>query len=148
MLQRVIASLVMLFGILIFLLPKTDDKSSAMLASGAMLNCSTDYRQQVAQHLLRQEAVTVEFRNTCPDMIAAMEVSEQGEIVLTGSKHSLVLHLTPVIEDGKVLWSCLGEPAELVTKLCREIPIKAAETTSTNEENLMIEKVIITPQDE
>lgn len=119
MIKRIIVSLVLLFGILMLTLPKTDEKSVAKIASGSMLMCSLDFRKQVEQQVLKEESVTSEFNNTCPDLIASLEVSEEGEIVITGNKHQLTMTLVPVVEGGKVRWSCRGEPAESVTKLCK-----------------------------
>jgi hypothetical protein len=119
MIKRVIVSLAILFGILLLTLPSTDDKSVARIASGSMLMCTKEFRGQVEQQVLREEPVTVEFRNTCPDLIAALEVSETGEMIISGNKHPLTMTLTPAVENGKVMWSCSGEPADAVTKLCK-----------------------------
>ncbi len=119
MLKRVIVSLVLLFGILLLTLPKRDEASLAKIASGSMLMCTLDFREQVAQQLMRKEPVTVQFVNKCPDMIASLEISESGGIVITGNKHPLTMTLTPVMENDKVRWSCQGEPAGSVTKLCK-----------------------------
>jgi hypothetical protein len=119
MIKRVIVSLAILFGILLLTLPSTDEKSVAKIASGSMLMCTKDFRKQVEQQVLREEPVSVVFNNTCPDLIAELEVSETGEIFITGSKHPLTMTLTPAIEHGKVLWSCSGEPASSITKLCK-----------------------------
>lgn len=119
MIKRVIVSLALLFGILLLTLPKTDNESVAKIASGAMLMCTLDFRKQVEAQLDRGEAVSAEFNNSCPDTIASLEISEQGEIVITGNKHPLTMTLTPVMENGKVRWSCQGTPAGSVSKLCK-----------------------------
>lgn len=119
MIKRVIVSLAILFGILLLTLPSTDEKSVARIASGSMLMCTKEFRDQVEQQVLREEPVSVEFNNTCPDLIAALEVSESGEMVITSRKHSLTITLIPAIENGKVMWSCSGEPAASITKLCK-----------------------------
>lgn len=119
MIKRVIVSLAILFGILLLTLPSTDEKSVARIASGSMLMCTKEFRGQVEQQVLRDEPVTAEFSNTCPDLIATLEVSETGEMVITGSKHPLTMTLTPAIENGKVMWSCSGEPETSITKLCK-----------------------------
>jgi len=119
MIKRIIVSLVLLFGILLLTLPKTDEKSVAKIASGSMLMCSLDFRKQVEQRVLKEEPVTILFNNACPELIASLEVSEEGEIVISGSKYPLTMTLVPVVEGGKVRWSCSGEPAASVTKLCK-----------------------------
>jgi len=119
MIKRVIVSLVLLFGILLLTLPRSDEQSLAKIASGSMLMCTLDLRKQVEQQLIRGEAVSVSFNNTCPDLIATLDINEQGGMVLTGSKYQLRMTLNPVVESGKVHWSCSGEPAASVTKLCK-----------------------------
>ena len=119
MIKRIVVGLALLFGILLLTLPKTDEQSVTKLASGSMLMCSMDFRKQVEVQLIKEESVTAEFTNTCPDLIAALEVTETGEITITGNTHPITLTLTPVVEKGGVRWSCHGEPAESVTKLCR-----------------------------
>lgn len=119
MVKRVIVSLVLLFGILLLTLPSTDDESLARIASGSMLMCTLDFRNQVAQQIIKQEPVDLEFRNTCPDLIASLEVSESGDLIITGNKHPLTMTLSPVVENGDIRWSCSGEPAASLTKLCK-----------------------------
>lgn len=119
MVKRIIVGLVLLFGILLLTLPRTDDKSLAKIASGSILMCTKDFRKDVEQQVLRDEAVTVAFKNSCPDLIAKLEMDDAGEIVITGNKYPLTMTLSPVVENGKVRWSCSGEPAESVTKLCK-----------------------------
>lgn len=119
MIKRIIVSLAILFGILLLTLPSTDEQSVARIASGSMLMCTKDFRGLVEKQVLTEEPVTVEFSNACPDLIAALEVDEAGEMVITGSKHALTMTLTPAIENGKVMWSCSGEPESSITKLCK-----------------------------
>lgn len=139
MIQRVIVSLVVLFGMLMLLLPRTDDASVARIASAAMLKCTMDVREQVAQQVLKHKSVTGQFENPCPEMIAALEVSELGELVITGTKHSLVLTLSPVVEDKQVLWSCIGEPVAVVTPLCTPIAAKEMEQPMAPQEDEITE---------
>lgn len=119
MISRWIAGVVLLFGILLLMLPKTDEESLAKIASTSMLMCSSELRDAVAQQVLREEEVTVTFGNRCPDLIASLEVSPAGEIAIVGNKHSLRMTLTPVVENGEVVWHCQGEPAASITKLCK-----------------------------
>src|SRR5512143_2050460 len=119
MITRVIVGLVLLFGILLLTLPKSDEKSLARIASGSMLMCTLDLRKQVEQQLIKEEVVSVRFNNTCPDLIATLDINERGGMVLTGRKYQLKMTLNPVLENGKVHWSCSGEPAASVTKLCK-----------------------------
>ncbi len=119
MIIRWVVGVVLLFGILLLMLPKSDKESIDKIASASMLMCTLDFREQVAQQLARKEAVAVKFKNTCPDLIAALEVGELGDMVITGNKHPMKMTLSPVIEGDKVRWSCRGEPAGAVTKLCK-----------------------------
>ncbi len=120
MISRWIVGVVLLFGILLMLLPDTDEKSLAKIASASMLMCSSHLREQVALQVLSDETVSVEFKNPCPDLIATVEVEESGGMVITGNTHPLMIRLIPVVEEGKVRWSCRGEPAAMVTNLCKE----------------------------
>jgi hypothetical protein len=119
MISRWVVGVVLLFGILMMLLPKRDEASLTRIASQAMLMCTKDFREQVAQQVIKKEAVALEFKNKCPDLIASLEMNERGEMVITGNKHQLKMTLIPAVEGGKVRWSCHGEPAAAVTKLCR-----------------------------
>lgn len=119
MIIRWVVGVALLFGILLMLLPKRDEASLARIASQAMLMCSKDFREQVAQQVIRQEAVAVEFENKCPDLIASLVVDARGEMVIGGNRHALTMTLSPAVEGGKVRWNCRGEPAAAVTKLCR-----------------------------
>lgn len=119
MISRWVVGVVLLFGILLLMLPKTDEDSLSKIASASMLMCTLDFREHVAQQVIRGETVAVEFRNKCPDLIAALEVDELGEMVIAGNKHQLKMTIRPVVEEGKLRWSCRGEPAAAVTKLCK-----------------------------
>lgn len=119
MLSRWVVGVVLLFGILLFMLPKTDEKSLSRIASTSMLACTKEVRQKVAQQVLRKDTVAVEFKNDCPELIASLEINDQGEMLIAGNKYTLTMRLTPVVEDGKVRWSCRGSPVEAVTKLCK-----------------------------
>lgn len=119
MIGRWIVGVALLFGILLLMLPKTDEESLARIASTSMLMCTSEWREQVAQQVLREEAVEVTFRNRCPDLIASLNLNDDGEMVIAGNKYPVKMTLTPVVENGKVRWSCQGEPAGLVTKLCK-----------------------------
>ena len=117
MIGRWVVGVVLLFGILLFMLPKRDEQSLARIASTSMLMCTKDFRERVAAQVLRQETVTAQFGNTCPDLIASLDVGERGEVVITGNRHRLKMMLSPVVEGGKVRWSCRGEPAASVARL-------------------------------
>ena len=119
MISRWIISVVLLFGILLLMLPNTDEESLAKIASASMLMCTVDFREQVAEKVVGAEAVAIEFQNKCPDLIADLEVDERGAMVITGSKHQLKMSLTPLFEAGAGRWSCRGAPAAAVTKLCK-----------------------------
>jgi hypothetical protein len=119
MITRWVVGVALLFGILLMMLPKRDEASLARIASQAMLMCTQDFRERVAQKVIRGEAVALEFKNTCPDLIASLEVDQRGGMVIAGNKHRLKMKLNPVVEGGKVRWSCHGEPAAAVTRLCR-----------------------------
>jgi len=119
MINRGVAGVILLFGILLLMLPKRDEASLAKIASGSMLMCTLDYREQVERQVLQGESVSVAFQNKCPDLIASLEVNAQGEMIITGNKHPLKMTLFPVVENGKIRWSCHGEPQASVTKLCK-----------------------------
>ncbi len=119
MIIRWVVGVVVLFGVLLLMLPKTDEEALSRIASTSMLKCTQDFREQVAQQVLREEVVDVEFNNNCPELIALLELGEQGEMVITGNSYRLRMTLSPVIEGEKVRWSCRGEPGAAVTKLCK-----------------------------
>lgn len=48
-----------------------------------------------------------------------VEVGEHGEIVITGKEHDLKLTFNPIMDSGKLRWSCHGVPDAAVTKLCK-----------------------------
>ncbi len=119
MISRWVAGVVILFGILLMMLPSRDQESLAKIASASMLMCTQEFREQVAQQVLREEPVEAQFTNKCPELIATLQVSESGEMVLTGNQHPLQMTLMPVVEQGHVRWSCQGEPPASITKLCK-----------------------------
>lgn len=121
MISRWVVGVALLFGILLMMLPKRDEASLTKIASQAMLMCTKDFREQVAKKVIKKEAVAVEFKNKCPDLIASLKVDERGDMVITGNKHRLKMTLVPLVEGGKVRWSCRGEPAAAMTKLCRPV---------------------------
>lgn len=119
MISRWIVGVTLLFGILLMMLPNRDEESLTKIASTSMLMCTSELRKAVALQVLHEAPVTVTPSNRCPDLIASTEVSETGRMVITGRTHSLKMTLTPVVEAGEVRWSCLGEPAANITKLCK-----------------------------
>ncbi len=119
MISRWVVGVVVLFGILLLMLPKTDDQSLAKIASASMLMCTQDFRKQVGKQTIRGEGVSAVFRNGCPDLIASVEVDQQGHMEIIGKKHKVVMALTPVLDEGKIRWSCHGQPEAFVTNLCK-----------------------------
>lgn len=119
MMGRWVVGVILLFVILLMMLPDTDEKSLSRIGSASMLVCTKDIRAQVGEQLLHDEAVATEHKIACPDLIASLEVNEQGQMFITGNKHKVTMELSPVIESGKLRWSCIGEPAGLVTNLCK-----------------------------
>lgn len=119
MISRWVVGVMLLFGVLLFMLPKSDDETLSRIASASMLKCTQVFREQVARQVLRQDVVDVKFNNKCPDMIGSLKVDEQGGMVITGESYSLKMKLSPVVEGEKIRWSCRGEPAVAVTKLCK-----------------------------
>jgi len=119
MIYRWLVGVVLLFAILLLMLPSRDEKSVAKIASASMLACTLDFRDQVGRQLVRKEVVPLKYENKCQNVITAVEVGERGDIVITGREHQLKLTLSPVVENDKVHWSCRGEPAAAVTKLCK-----------------------------
>jgi len=119
MIYRWLVGVALLFAILLLMLPNKDEKSVAKIASASILACTLEYRDQVGRQLVKKEAVTVKYVNKCQNLIAAVEVGERGDIAITGKEHLLKLTLSPVVANDIVHWSCLGEPTEAVTKLCK-----------------------------
>lgn len=119
MIFRWLIGIALLFAILLMLLPNRSEHSEERIASASMLACTLDFRDRVAQQLIRNETPTAKFEYKCPNVIAAVEVNARGEIAITGTQHQLKLTLSPVVDKSTVHWSCHGEPAGLVTKLCR-----------------------------
>ena len=119
MIYRWLVGVALLFAILLLMLPNKGDQSVVKIASASMLACTLDFRNQVETQLLRKAAVTVKFENKCQNLIAAVVVDERGEIVIAGKEQQLKLTLSPVMDNDKVHWSCRGEPASAVTKLCK-----------------------------
>jgi len=119
MISRWVVGVVLLFGVLLLMLPKTDDETLSKIASASMLKCTQDFREQVARQLLRENVVNVKFNNKCPDLIGSLEVNEQGEMVISGKSYPLRMRLAPAMEGEKIRWSCRGEPSAAVTKLCK-----------------------------
>ena len=120
MIFRWLIGIALLFAILLMLLPNRSEHSEERIASASMLACTLDFRDRVAQQLIRSETPTVKFENNkCQNVIASVEVNARGEIAITGTQHQLKLTLSPAVDKGTVHWSCRGEPAELVTKLCK-----------------------------
>lgn len=111
--------MVLLFGTLLLMLPKTDEQSLSRIASASMLMCTKDFRERVGQQVLKNQPVETVFRNTCPDLIASLRVGEQGEIEMVAKRHQLKMVLAPVVEAGKLRWSCRGEPAESLARICK-----------------------------
>lgn len=119
MIQRIIISIAVLFGVLIFLLPKPDEAGKQRMPSAAMLVCSKEFRQAVVEQLRGGDGVMPAFNNTCPELIHTIETDETGEITIHGAQHDIVISLSPVFEDDKVRWSCQGTPEAFITRLCK-----------------------------
>lgn len=119
MIQRIILSIAVLFGVLLFLLPKPDEAGKQHMASAGMLACSKDFRQDVIEQLKRGDDSSPTFNNTCPGLIRDIEAGPSGEVTIHGVEHHIVMTLRPVFEGDKMRWSCQGSPAEFITKLCK-----------------------------
>lgn len=119
MIGRWVVGVAVLFVILLLMLPDTDEQSLARIASTSMLACTKDMRGRVATQLLAGEPVDTAVINPCPDLIASLELTAQGEMHISGNKHELAMRLTPERTDGEIHWGCRGTPAESVTKLCK-----------------------------
>ena len=119
MMGRWVVGVILLFVILLMTLPDTDEKSLSRIGSASMLACTKDIRAQIGEQLLHNETVATEHKITCPDLITSLKVDERGRMVITGNKYKVTMQLSPVIESGKLRWSCTGEPADSVTNLCK-----------------------------
>ena len=119
MIMRWVVGVALLFGILLLMLPKTDEESLSRIATASMLVCTSDLRDRVAQAMLNGEAVNEDAGNPCPDLIAGLEVSALGEIRITGNRHPITMTLSPHLDGAELGWRCMGEPAVAVTRLCK-----------------------------
>lgn len=119
MMGRWVVGVILLFMILIMMLPDTDEKSLSRIGSASMLACTKEIRTQIGEKMLNSEAVSTEHKISCPDLITSLKVNEQGHMLIVGNKYKVRMELDPVIENGKIRWSCTGTPAESVTNLCK-----------------------------
>lgn len=119
MIKRMLIAVTFLFAVLLLMLPKTDEASKRKMGSAAMLMCSNEFRKEIAALVLRDEAVQLHFDNHCPELISKLELDEEGALTLYSAQHNVSMQLTPVVEAGRVRWSCRGEPAESITGLCK-----------------------------
>ena len=119
MIKRMTVATFILFALLLFMLPRTDDASKKKMASAAMLMCSNGFRQAVMERVGSGQPMELQFDNSCPELIADVLVDESGTITLQGAQHGIRMELSPVSEGGRFRWSCSGEPAEAITKLCK-----------------------------
>ncbi len=119
MMTRWVAGVVVLFGILLLMLPNTDEKSLSRIASTSMLACTKNMRDQVLRQLEQDAPVNTDYKNPCPDQIASLELNESGELVIVGKKYPITMRMRPVVTESDSHWSCRGEPADHVTKLCK-----------------------------
>ncbi|MCW8827739.1 MAG: hypothetical protein OQK94_01650 [Gammaproteobacteria bacterium] len=119
MISRWVVGVALLFGILLLMLPDRDEQSIARIGSASMLVCTKELREQVAKQVLAKETVAVTFSNSCPELIASLKVDDRGTMVIVGNRHPVTMRLYPQVENGKIRWRCHGEPAELITGLCK-----------------------------
>lgn len=119
MIKRMSVATFLLFAVLLLMLPRTDDTSKKKMASAAMLMCSNAFREEIAKQLTGGDEINVTVNITCPDLLAAMRVDDDGVVNLLGARHGINMVLTPRMEQGKVRWGCRGTPPEAITKLCR-----------------------------
>lgn len=118
MIVRWVVGVVLLFGILLLMLPDRDEQTLARIASASMLVCTAELREAVAEHLQQGEGAIPAFDNPCPDLLAELDVSEQGVITLRGLSHPLSMVLEPEFIGSEARWRCHGEPEEWITRLC------------------------------
>lgn len=119
MIMRWVVGVAMLFGILLLMLPKTDEESLSRIATASMLVCTSDLRDRITLALLDGETVQEDAGNPCPDLIAELEVSALGEIRITGNRHPIRMTLSPYLDGVEPGWRCKGEPAAAITRLCK-----------------------------
>ena len=119
MIKRMVVATFLLFAVLLFMLPRTDEASKMKMVSAAMLMCSNDFRKSVAESLLQEEVSKLRFGNRCPDLIARLELDDDGVITLHGAQHGIVMELVPEVGHGQLHWSCHGTPAGAITSLCK-----------------------------
>lgn len=116
---RWLVGIILLFMILLMMLPDRDEQSLSRIGSASMLACTKALRSEVAEQLRDDRPVSVRFDNTCPELIASLEVNREGGMVIRGKRYKVTLRLEPVMEGGTLRWSCRGEPQALVTTFCR-----------------------------
>ncbi len=120
MITRWVVGISLLFVVLLLTLPRTDEKSLSGIASASMLMCTKDFRTSLSERIGDEDLSGIRFENKCPGLIAELVVDEDGGITVFGKEHDLKMVLTPKIENGRVRWSCKGEPESGVTALCKE----------------------------
>ena len=120
MLTRMVVGISLLFTILLLMLPRTDEKSAARLASASILMCTKDFRSAIAGRFGEDDLSGVVFENTCPSVIESLLVDAHGEITIRAKSHELIMVLSPRFDGGQVRWGCRGEPAHAVSPLCKE----------------------------
>lgn len=120
MIKRMVVSVALLFAVLLLMLPRSDERSQNKMISAAMLMCSQPYRELVAEEIRRGHQEYPPFNNSCPELISRIDLDDQGAMLLTNTKQRLTLSLTAsLLGDGKVHWSCRGEPSAEITSLCK-----------------------------
>ncbi|TDY04152.1 hypothetical protein [Thiohalophilus thiocyanatoxydans] len=119
MISRWVVGVILLFAVLLFMLPKSDEETLSRIASASMLKCTQNFRERVARQVLSKGVVDVKFNNKCSDLIGSLVLDEQGRMIITGKSYSLRMTLSAVVEGEKIRWRCRGEPAAAVTKLCK-----------------------------
>lgn len=116
---RWLMGIILMFVILVLMLPSRDEQSLTRIGSASILACTKELRARVAEQLRADQPVTARFDHSCPDLIASLELDNEGNMVIRGNKHEVTMWLTPIFEDDKLRWSCRGEPPDRISKFCR-----------------------------
>lgn len=116
---RWFVGIILMFVILVLMLPDRDEQSLSRIGSASMLACTKELRAEVVEQLRAKQPVTAGFDNTCPDLIASLELDREGNMIIHGNKHEITMWLAPIFENDELRWSCRGEPQESISKFCR-----------------------------
>ena len=119
-----IAGITIFFGLLLVLLPDFGSVSEERMTSASMTMCIGKIRAGVKSDLLQGKPVKTDYEVKCPKLISRMQVHSNGSIEVYNPTHKIQLSFQPSVNEGKLSWSCKGEPAEHVPANCRKEKVR------------------------